>query len=189
MDKKRIIAYQGREGSYSYKTACDHFGASCLFTGMDTFKDVFDAVQNGQADFGVLPIRNSSIGPISENSDLLDHYKMRIVDTVDTQVDHCLLTLKSVGEIKTVKKIFSHPKALLQCSHFLQQCPWIEAAAFFDTAGAAAHIAQLNDPACAAIASDNAADLYNLKILQTHIQDDANNFTRFIVIAKVKEPV
>jgi prephenate dehydratase len=112
---------------------------------------------------------------------------MKIVGEHYTKIEHCLMTVPCVQKeecIKKIKKVLSHPKALEQCSYFFQKHPWIEAVVHVDTAAAAAEIAALKDPAYGAIASESAATIYGLEIIQKGIEDDPSNYTRFVTVAK-----
>jgi len=181
----KTIAYQGVKGAFSYMTALKKFGEGNHFRGLQTFKEVFELVECGQADHAVIPIENSLIGSIYENYDLLNIYEMRIIGEHFTKIEHCLLTISnSHDQLKAIKKVLSHPKALEQCSCFFQRHPWIESVVYMDTAAAAAEIASKNDPTCAAIASASAAELYGLKILKKGIEDDPKNYTRFVTVSK-----
>lgn len=183
------IAYQGVKGSFSYMTALKQFGEKNTFIGMQTFKEVFEEVENGKADVAVLPIENSLIGSIYENFDLLNSYAMKIIGENYTKIEHCLLATKIPFEtieerLKVIKNVLSHPKALEQCSLFFQEHPWMKAVVYMDTAAAAAEVAVCKDPASAAIASESAAEIYGLEILRRGIEDDPRNYTRFATIAK-----
>jgi prephenate dehydratase len=150
---------------------------------------VFDSVVSGRADFGVLPIENSVVGSIYENYDLLDEYDLKIISEHYTKIQHCLLVDNSCPEntdqaLSQIKKVLSHPKALEQCSHFFREHPWISMVVHMDTAGAAEEVAQSADPSIAAIASSYAGDLYGLRTLKTGIENDPQNYTRFVTIAK-----
>ncbi len=185
----KTIAYQGVKGAFSYITALKEFGENHHFRGLQTFKEVFEVVNRGEADDAVIPIENSLIGSIYENYDLLNTYEMKIVAEHFTKIEHCLLTLstphlKGDEQLKKITKVLSHPKALEQCSNFFQNHPWIEAVVHFNTAGAAAEIASSGNPTLAAIASAEASELYGLKILKKGIEDDPKNYTRFVTVTK-----
>lgn len=185
----KTIAYQGVKGAFSYMTALNEFGENTRLRGLQTFKEVFEMVKYGEADYAVIPIENSLIGSIYENYDLLNIYEMRIIGEHFTKIEHCLLTISTSHEqgnerLKTIKKVLSHPKALEQCSCFFQRHPWMEAVVYMDTAAAASEIASNGDPTCAAIASVSAAELYGLEILKKGIEDDPKNYTRFVTVMK-----
>jgi prephenate dehydratase len=183
------IAYQGAEGSYSHQTALLNFGEENIFLGVDTFNEVFELIVNNKADYAVLPIENSLIGSIYENYDLINKVNVQIIKESYTKIDHCLLApnneaIDEEEHIKSITKVFSHPKALEQCATFFKDHPWMEAIAYVDTAKAASDIAKKNNSKCGVIASANNKELYNLRILKKNIQDNEHNFTRFVIITK-----
>lgn len=180
----KIITYQGMEGAFSHITAIKQFGENCVYTRAATFRDACESVEKGEADYAVIPIENSLVGSIYENYDLLNQYDMVIVGENYTKIEHCLLTVKGNVELKTIKKVLSHPKALEQCAKFFERNPWIEAIVSANTATAASEVAKRGDPSCGAIASEQAAKIYGLEVAAQSIQDDPANYTRFITIAK-----
>lgn len=185
----KTIVYQGVKGAYSYATAIKEFGQGHNYIGLTTFKEVFDLVDSGHADYGLLPIENSLVGSIYENYDLLHQYDMKIVGEAYIKVEHCLLAPYSSiyskeDRIDSIKKVLSHPKALEQCTSLFRRHPWMEAVVHMDTAGAAEQVSREGNPTCAAIASASAAELYGLEIVYRGIEDDSQNYTRFVTIAK-----
>jgi len=182
----KTIAYQGALGAFSYITALKEFGEG-TFIALRTFKDVFELVDSGKADYAVVPIENSLAGSIYENYDLLNSYDMQIVGERYTKVGHCLLAIPALqkeGALQKITKVLSHPKALEQCSCFFQEHPWIEAVVSTNTAAAASEVSAMGNPAYAAIASETAAQFYGLEILKKGLEDDPENYTRFVTIAK-----
>lgn len=185
----KTIAYQGVRGAFSHMTALKEFGEKNTFKGAHTFKEVFEMVESGKADYAVIPIENSLIGSIYENYDLLNSYEMQIVGEHYTKIEQCLLAVptpyeKKERRLKEIQRVLSHPKALEQCSHFFQRHPWIEAVVYMDTAAAAAEVASKGDLSLGAIASAHAAALYGLEILKKAVEDDPKNYTRFVTITK-----
>lgn len=172
------VVYQGIEGSFSHQTTV-RLGYESQ--GLPSFREVYEAVEKGEADLGLLPIENTLAGTIYETIDLLSEGSLHIVGEVDTRVEHSLLALSSLSEIR---KVLSHPKALAQTKRFFEAHPWMEAVAHYDTAGAAADVAKSGDPTLAAIAHCTAADIYGLQVLAEGIQDHAENYTRFFLISK-----
>ena len=152
-----------------------------------TWAEVFDAVQNGDAEFGVLPFENSNAGDVSTVLDLLyTHPGLIVARMCDLPIRQDLLGV-SGATLAGVRTVISHPQALAQSSVFLQQHglttqPWS------NTADAAKHIAELKDPSVAAIASAETADLYGLQILAAGVNADGDNTTRFIVIERAEQP-
>jgi prephenate dehydratase len=185
----KTIAYQGIKGAFSYLTAINVFGDDHHFKGLESFTAVFTSVACGKADYGVIPIENSLVGSIYESYDLMNISDVQIVGEQFTKIEHCLLTVSngcesSEEQIKGIRKVMSHPKALQQCNHFFQEHPWIEAVAYNNTAAAAAEVASMRNPEWAAIASENAGKRYGLQILSKGIEDDPQNYTRFVIVSK-----
>ena len=183
----KTITYQGVQGAFSYITAVKAFGQEHTYRASNTFKEAFELVESGAADYAVLPIENSLIGSIYENYDLLNRYEMHIVGEHYTRIEHCLLTLpmdKKTEALMNIKKVLSHPKALEQCTTFFQEHPWMEAVVHMDTAAAAMEVANRKDTTYAAIASAYAGELYGLQTFEKGIEDDPQNYTRFITLSK-----
>ncbi len=130
---------------------------------------------------GIVPIENAVAGSVHENYDLLEEYPCSIIAETLIPVQLHLMTTSEAG---VLSKVYSHPKALEQCSSFFSQHPQIEAVVWSDTAGAALHVGKLNDPSLAAIASEEAATMHGLHIVQRSIQNHPNNATRFVAIAR-----
>lgn len=145
--------------------------------GVETFTNVFEKIQEWH--IGVLPIENSYAGSIHENFYHLISGDYKIVWEIFLNIDHCLLWKQT--DISKIKKAYSHPQALMQCHEFLQQHS-IEAIAVSDTAGAAQMISEQNNESLASISSDLCSDIYGLEIIQSHIQDQTGNTTRFFVV-------
>lgn len=179
---KKII-YQGAPGSYSHSTGLGYFGNKNSFVGVRHFKDVFEAIKKGSADYGVIPIENTLAGSVYENYDYLFDYDVQIIAEHKLQIHHNLLGFNG-GISEKLKKVYSHPKALEQCALFFENNPQIEEIVAYDTAGAAEMVSESEDKTLGAIASKEAAKLYNLKVLKTNIEDDTNNWTRFLIISK-----
>lgn len=181
---KRIV-YQGAQGSFSELAALAAFGADVQLTGKETFLSLYEALEEGQADIAVIPIENTLIGSIWENYDLLHQFDIEIVGEKLLKIEHCLLGIDdSEGAMNRIKRVYSHPKALDQCRAFFRAHPWIEPIVHYDTAGAAAMLAQRQDPEEAAIASCETAQLYSLCVLKKGIADNPQNYTRFLFAAK-----
>jgi len=145
------------------------------------FEDVFEAVNRGQAAYGILPIENSVGGSIHRNFDLLLENKLPIVGEVELPVVHNLLALPGTS-INQVKRIYSHPQALAQCDRFLRAQSGVEVIATYDTAGSAKLIAAEKMHDAAAIASLRAAEVFGLIALKSGIQDYQHNVTRFLIV-------
>jgi prephenate dehydratase len=176
-------AFQGIHGAYSELAVRQMLGRKVTTLPCATFEDVFDAVERGRADRGVIPIENSLAGSIHENYDLLLARRLHIVGETHLRVEHVLLAhpRATLAGIRTVR---SHPQALAQCNAFFRAHRRLRPEPFFDTAGAAESVAREGDRAVAAIAGSHAAKLYGLRILKRNIGNAGNNFTRFLAIAR-----
>jgi prephenate dehydratase len=181
------IAYQGEPGAYS-EAAALRFKPDVDLKPCETFEDVFAAVAGGKATHGILPIENSIGGSIHHNYDLLVEHELPIVAEVEYRIVHHLLA-HAGSRIEAVRRIYSHPQALAQCEHFLRTLPDREVVATYDTAGSAKMIKDGDLHDAAAIASERAAEVFGLSILQSGIQDYDDNITRFLIVAKKAVPL
>ena len=179
------IVFQGVEGAYSQQATKEYFGENCDCYNVETWKDAMEAIKNNEADYAVLPIENSSAGIVSENYDLLVEYNNYIVAEQIIKIDHCLLALKG-AELEDIKTVYSHPQALMQCSKYLDSHRDWDRLSVKNTAFSAQKIKE--DGLCnqAAIASTITADIYGLQILDSAIQNNKNNSTRFIIVTNKK---
>lgn len=179
-------AYQGVEGAWSH-IALRRMFPFARATAFATWPEVFDAVQNGDAQFGVLPFENSNAGDVSAVLDLLyTHPDIIVTHMQDMPIRQDLVGVKG-ARLSDVRTVVSHPQALAQSGVFLQQHGFATES-WLNTAGAAKHVAELNDPATAAIASAETAALYGLEILAEGVNMDGDNTTRFIVIERAAQP-
>ncbi|WP_412061531.1 3-deoxy-7-phosphoheptulonate synthase [Rubrivirga sp. IMCC45206] len=177
------VAYQGVDGCYSHSAARHHFAAVESETvGASTFGGAIDLLKRGKADRAVLPVENTTAGPISGVYDLLVEPGLHIVGEEILKVEHCLLATEDVP-LAQIRRIGSHPQALRQCSLFLDGLGDVHVDAETDTAGAARSVAESGDPTRAAIAGEDAAELYGLHVIKRHIANRKDNFTRFLVVA------
>ncbi|HXV43394.1 MAG TPA: prephenate dehydratase domain-containing protein, partial [Anaerolineae bacterium] len=148
------------------------------------FESVFGAVTDGQADRGVLPIENSLVGSIHRNYDLLLRHNLSIVGEIQIAIAHQLIALPGVT-LADIKKVYSQPPALDQCMHSLTRLlPQAERVATYDTAGGVKMIKEQNITDGAGLASERAAIIYGMNILQADMQDNPENYTRFVVVAR-----
>jgi prephenate dehydratase len=184
------IAYQGVPGAYSEQASRALFGAAAKLIPCDTFDAVFEAVDRGQAGRGVIPIENSLGGSIHQNYDLLVRHGLTVTREVYVRIEHALLA-DPRARLNDILSVRSHPQALAQCSEFFLAHPGIKPVVWYDTAGAAESIAPLpgNEPVrdVAAIASEAAGKIYGLKVLRRNLQNRADNYTRFLCIARKPE--
>ena len=177
------VAFQGVHGAYSEVATKKFFGRQCHTAPRETFKGVFDAVERGTVDRGVIPIENSLAGSIHENYDLLISHHVQIVGEAHLRIEHVLMCHPS-SSFRQLKHVRSHPQALAQCSRFFARNKRITPEAYFDTAGAAQSLSHDRSFETGAIASAYAAKLYGLKILKRNLENQSNNMTRFLVIAR-----
>lgn len=175
------IACQGVDGAYSSKAARALFG-DCSISFYKQFEDVFEAVNQNKARFGIIPVENSTAGSVHEAYDLIMKYRFYIVGAYDLQVNHCLCA-KPDTKYENIENVYSHPQALSQCNVFLKNFNFT-GVNFSNTAAAAKFVSQSDKNNIAVICSETAAKKYGLKILKKGIQNVSNNTTRFIVISK-----
>ncbi len=180
------LAYLGPAATFTHLACIRRFGLSAHFLPVRTIAEVFAEVEKGNVEYGVVPIENSSEGVVSHTLDMFVDSKLKICGEILLEVSHSLLS-KS-GELKRVKKIYSHPHAFAQSRKWLEatvpRVPLFEAS----STAAAAELAS-REPAAAAIASELAASLYALKVISRKIEDTPHNFTRFLIIGhKVSSP-
>jgi chorismate mutase/prephenate dehydratase len=183
------IAYQGAEGAYSHLTAQRRYAGrpgGVLLIGCASFQEVVEKVRDGETDYGLLPIENTTAGSINETYDLLADGGVKIVGEALCEVVHCLLGVAG-AKLESIRTILSHPQAISQCRSFLSRLPDAKAVPDYDTAGAAQRVRDLGDPTLAAIAGEDAARLYGLAILERGINSEVENLTRFVEIGPENE--
>ncbi|MCL5267141.1 MAG: prephenate dehydratase [Bacteroidetes bacterium] len=180
--KKMLVAFQGEKGAYSESAAKHYFSSKNIEpVACKTFYDVFKAVSGKKADSAMVPVENTLNGGIREVFNLLDQMSVCAAGEIKLKISHSLLALPGT-KLSDIRKVYSHPQALLQCRKFIhdQRLTKIE---FYDTAGAAKYVSECKDPSIAAIASEAAADDYGLVVLRRHLETDGNNFTRFLALS------
>jgi chorismate mutase/prephenate dehydratase len=178
------VAFQGEDGCYSHAAARRHLaGQNAQFRGYRTFAHTVEALRRGEVDRAVLPVENTVAGPIEDVLDLIAERGLVLVGEEIVRVEHCLLATEPVP-LGRITHVGSHAKALAQCSQFLASLPGVKVEAEDDTAGAARLVAESGDPARAAIAGADAAERYGLVVVQRHIANRKDNFTRFVVVAR-----
>ena len=178
------IAFQGVSGAYSEKAIHRYFRDDVTAAPQPEFRDVFEAVLQGTAAFGVIPVENSLAGTINENIDLLLRYPdIAVVGEYKLRIVHNLIGLPG-SPLEEIRKVYSHPQGLAQCSGFIDKHNEMKGIPFYDTAGAVAHIKQLNDPSCGAIAGEEAARVYGMHIIKESIETNPRNYTKFFIITR-----
>ncbi len=178
------IAYQGVEGSYGHGAALKYFGQDADVYHVKSMEDAMLEVEEGRADFAVLPIENSSAGAVSDNYDLLVKHNVYIVGETELPVSHALLGLPG-ATLEDIHQVYSHPQALMQCSVFLND-NGLKQISVENTAVAAKRVVKEGDKSQAAIASEIAGQLYGLELLKPSIQNNQGNTTRFVILANRK---
>lgn len=181
------VGFQGAHGSFSDEAVSRIWGGRAVSVPLRDFPMVIDAVRIGDVSYAVLPIENSSIGPIVESRDAIAAAgdEVSVAGELTLAVSHCLIGHPGVS-VERLRRVFSHPAALAQCSRFLAVHRAMSPIAAYDTAGSAADVALRGDDAEAAIAPYGAAARYGLEALALNIQDDADNATRFVILAPVQ---
>jgi chorismate mutase / prephenate dehydratase len=187
-DKSELkrVAFQGIEGAYSELAGKKYFAPyldHTFFAGVATLEQVVNAVEDGDAEYGLLPVENTSAGSSNEVYDLLSCAQLSIVGEEVLRIEHCLLAIDEVP-LKQIRQIYSHPQALAECVKFVSKLPHCQPIPYTDSAMAVKKIRDDNDSSRAAIASEEAGKLYGLKVLRRNIEDQQNNYTRFLILAK-----
>ena len=184
VDCARVV-FQGAEGSYSQAAMHRYFGDKVNCFHVDTFREAMSAIDEGSADFAVLPIENSTAGIVNEIYDLLVEFENYIVGEQIIPIEHCLMGLKG-AKFEDIKTIYSHPQSLMQSAHFLSEHSSIQQISMQNNAFAAKKVLEDNDKTQAAIASEYAAQVYGLEILKKGVNDSDTNSTRFIIVTNQK---
>jgi len=180
------VAFQGELGAYSESAVYSFFGSSVEVKPCKNFDDVFESVKTGDVDYGVVPIENSIEGNVNRTYDLFLEYDLKVCGEIIIRISHCLIAHKGTN-IDQIKTVYSHPQALAQCRKFLEQHK-LRAISTFDTAGSVKMIKEEKLMDAAAIASERAAQIYDMTILAKEIEDIKNNSTRFFVLDKKDSP-
>jgi prephenate dehydratase len=183
MKAKTKVAIQGKQGSFHHIVAQRYFGAQLDLLPCDTFDDTIQTLVDGESEQAVLAIENSIAGSIIPNYALIDQNDLKIVGEYGLSIHHNLMGL-SGQTIKDLKEVHSHPMALLQCKNFFQQHPHIRLVEAEDTAEEAQRIFKNQIKGIGAIASQEAAELYQLTVFATSIQTIKNNVTRFVIVQR-----
>lgn len=178
------VVFQGVQGAYSEAAMIAFFGKDVHSFNVGTFRDAMRSVDEGSANFAVLPIENSSAGIVSANYDLLSEFEDYIVGEQIIEIDNCLLGLPNADE-EDIEVVYSHPQALMQSSRYLSLHDWKQVD-FENTAMAAKKVRDDADKHKAAVAGRRAAELYGLKIIKENINFSDGNSTRFIVVTNQK---
>lgn len=177
------VAFQGEPGAFSSEAARRLLGDEITLAPCETFEQMFAAVEDGSCDYCLAPIENSLFGSIHQNYDLLLKHNLRIVGETNLRIVHSLIAPPGT-QLEEVRRVYSHPAALGQCLRFLAAHPALQPVAAYDTAGSVKMVMEKAEPGAAAIASAAAAQVYGAQILVTGIEDDRENYTRFLLLAR-----
>ncbi len=183
--QQAMVACQGVEGAYS-QIACEKIFKNPFIMYFKNFEGVFQAIEQGLCQYGILPIENSTAGSVKKVYDLMIQHSFSIVRTFRLKVDHNLLANPG-ADLSTIKEVYSHEQALNQCSEFLAGLKGVKIIPVENTAVAAEMVAKSGRTDVAALSSRSCAELYSLKNLAASVQNKGNNYTRFICISKALE--
>ena len=183
LDQARVV-FQGAEGAFSQAAMHQYFGKGINSFHVDTFRDAFVAIEEGSADFAVLPIENSTAGIVNEIYDLLVEYENYIVGEQIIRIEHCLLGLPGT-KMDEIGTVYSHPQSLMQSARFLSEHNWRQVS-LPNNAFAARKVAEEGDRSQAAIAGEYAGEVYGLEALKKPVNWSDTNSTRFIIITNQK---
>jgi len=181
------ISIQGEPGSFSHQAAMKMVDDAVIVPcGLSA--DAFDALANGRVEAAVIPIENSLAGSVSEHFDLLLAHDVKVEGEALLRIRHNLIAIcgTHIGEID---RVYSHPVALAQCRRFLAHHPRMESYAFYDTAGSVKQLVETRDRHAAAIASKAAAEYYGAQVLQSDIEDNPENYTRFFLVRRTRDAI
>ena len=180
------VAFQGEVGAYSEEAAFQFFGSSIITNPRESLDDVFKVVEQDDVQFGIVPVENSLEGSISRVYDLLLDSSLKVCGEIELRVSHCLIASPE-ARLDLIKRVYSHPQALAQCKTFLKHLG-CELTPTYDTAGSVKMIKEKGITNGGAIASARAAEIYEMKIIASEIEDAPNNFTRFFILSKEDSP-
>jgi len=175
------VAFQGERGAYSEMVARQHFGPNIEILPRKTLSDVFNTIESKKDIYAVVPIENSIEGSVNETYDLLVYTRKMVCNEIFFRIIHCLISYSNIG-LDKIKSVYSHPQALAQCRNFLSKYE-MEPNPFYDTAGSVKMLKDLLIDNAGAIASERAAEIYDMKVIKKGIENNKKNYTRFIVLA------
>ncbi len=183
--KDARVVFQGAEGAYSQMAMLKFFGEDVNCFHVDTFRDAMSAIEEGSADFAVLPIENSTAGIVNEIYDLMTEFENYIVGEQIIKIEHCLMGLPG-SDLNQIKTVYSHPQSLMQSSRYLNDHASWKQVSMQNNAFAAIKVKDDGDMSQAAIASEQAAKIYGLEILERGVNHSHTNSTRFIIVTNQK---
>ena len=177
------VGFQGESGSYSEASARIQYpNPNYSFVPFRSFRELFEGVETSTVDLAVVPIENSTEGSVNETYDLLVEKPLYVIGEIYQKIHHCLIINKNSSPDE-ISVIYSHPQALAQCRKYIQNRR-LESIPMYDTAGSVKFIKETQNATAAAIVSKHAAQIYDMKVVEEDIEDNSNNFTRFLIISK-----
>lgn len=185
-EQDRHIAFLGKRGSYSHLAARNYatrYQEKWVEISCSTFDEIFEKVSLGEADYGILPLENSTSGAINEVYDLLQHTDLSLVGELAYPIKHCVL-VNGQDDLSQIDTLYSHPQVIQQCSQFIKRLGRVHIEYCESSSHAMQIVSSLNKPNIAALGNEDGGHLYGLSMLKTDIANQANNITRFIVVAK-----
>ena len=177
------VAFQGERGAYSEAAAIHFFKGDVQTIPYPTFYEVLESTEQSKSDYAILPIENSLEGSVGESYDLLLTTKLNVIGEIYYRIKHCLIGFDGLEKIDTV---YSHPQALGQCRKFIQEHK-LKPIPTYDTAGSVKILLELKKENLACIASKNAAEIYKVPVIKEGIEDNMNNYTRFLILTNKKQ--
>ena len=185
-EKSIHIAFLGKRGSYSHLAARNYatrYQEQLIELSCNSFEQIFEKVANSEADYGVLPLENTTSGSINEVYDLLQHTELSLVGELAYPIKHCVL-VNEQDDLSQIDTLYSHPQVIQQCSRFIRSLDRVHIEYCESSSHAMQLVASLNKPNIAALGNEDGGHLYGLRVLKTDIANQSNNITRFIVIAR-----
>lgn len=176
------VSFQGERGAYSEAAAVSFFSEKIDAVPLPTFSQVVEYTESNKTDYSVLPVENSLEGSVGESYDLLLSTSLVIVGEIYYRVRHCLI---GFGKLENIDTVYSHPQALGQCRKFIQKYK-LNTIPAYDTAGSVKMIKDINKKNIGCIASKRASEIYQVPVIAEGIEDNTNNYTRFLVLSKTK---
>ena len=183
MARRTKVSFQGEKGAFSQVAVQQLLGDQVEVSPCQRFEEVFRSLAEGGVDSAVIPIENTLHGSVHENYDHLVNFELPIIGETNVRISHALIAPPGVP-FSRIRRVFSHPVALNQCTTFFREHPHLERVPFYDTAGSVKMLMDEKPNDAAAIASTIAATLYGAKVLRRGIEDDPNNFTRFFLLKR-----
>ena len=174
------VSFQGEHGAYSESAAKKFFKEKIEAIPSNSFEDALKITENGDSDYCILPVENSIEGTVGQSIDAITHTKLHAIGEKYFKVEHCLI---GTGKLDDIETVYSHPQALGQCSNFIQSKK-LKTVPTYDTAGSVKIVKEMNDIHSAAIASNDAGNLYSIPIVKQEIENNVNNYTRFLIFSK-----